>query len=238
MSRKFGYAIAASTFVLAAGLSAAAAGDLKIPDKAYNAVVARLPQNIVIPFIGIEGGANGSNARFDVVPGFDVSGVTGVAGFNGGVLVRPSEWNFRVGPRAGVLFGIGDNRISHPDASPFFDYKYSDEWTVYLEALAETDCEFCASERVRLMGSLGAAATHREFTATMPGFSISSSSTRTGVTASAGFAIPITPSFDFTGQFRYVNVPSATYNIPGAVQISGNQYIGTVGLNWRIGGRY
>jgi hypothetical protein len=254
MSKSFGCGVVASAFVLsgALGFSPAFAKDVKFPDyKAYDqagpsdltAKWAGAPQGwggLVTPFVGVELGAVGSNANFNVDPPFNVSGVTGVGGFNFGFWVNPSDGKLRFGPRVGFLWGFGDNSISNPAASPSFSYKVENSWIAFYEAQAEW-CGDWWSERSKVTFSLGAATVNRTITATMENvqqnsefpFSVGHSST--GITASVGFGFPVTGQWDAMAQFRYINDRSTTFNIPGPVQVGGDLYIGTLGMTYHFG---
>jgi hypothetical protein len=254
MSQKFGCGVVASAFVVAAalGLSPAVAKDLKLADdKAYAqappfpaAPPSREPSlgHFVVPFAGLDVGVVGSSANFDTVaPPFNVGGVSGVAGINGGVLIKPSDGKFRFGPRFGFLTGFGSNSISGPAASPFFDYRVETAWIVYYEAEAEW-CPDWGSERMQLTFSLGGATTNRSITATMHSFNFqqmpfteNSSHTSTGLTASVGLGLPITRQIDLTSQLRWLDTPSAPFFVPGLVQVSGYEIIGTLGMRMKFG---
>jgi opacity protein-like surface antigen len=86
--------------------------------------------------------------------------------------------------------------------------------------------------RSNLTVSWGIATVDTKVTGTSGGSDFTDSATRTGFTASIGVQVPVAPQVAATAQFRWINVPNGTVNIPGAVQIDGNRYIGTVGLTW------
>jgi hypothetical protein len=183
------------------------------------------------PFLGIEGGVRASTTRFDVVPPFDVDSTIGVAGVNGGFLYMPSGTNFLVGPRVGVLLGFGDGAITSPPASPAFTYKVEMPWTTFYEAVAGANLGHALLPyNTRILGSIGAATTRTRVTGTAGAFSVESSTTTTGVTASLGMDVEVSPSLFLGGQLRYVNVPTGNVLIPGLVAISSNSVIGSVTL--------
>jgi hypothetical protein len=183
------------------------------------------------PFVGLEGGVRGTTTRFDVMPPFDVDSTIGVAGFNGGFLYMLPDSKAFVGPRVGALFGFGSGSITSPPASPAFTYKVEMPWTLFYEAMVGTDLGTAPFGRdTRIHASLGGATTHTTVTGTAPGFTVESSATRTGVTASIGLDFEVMPSLFVGGQFRYINVPTGDVLIPGLVPISGNSYIGTLTL--------
>lgn len=185
----------------------------------------------VQPFIGIEGGVRGSSTRFDVMPPFDVDSTIGVAGINGGFLYMLPDSKVFVGPRVGALFGFGDGSITGPPASPAFTYKVEMPWTLFYEAMVGTDLGTAPFGRdTRIHASLGGATTRTKVTGTAAGFSVESSTTSTGVTASVGLDFEVAPSLFLGGQFRYINVPTGNVLIPGLVPISSNSYIGTITL--------
>jgi hypothetical protein len=186
------------------------------------------------PFLGLEGGIRESRTDFDVIPPFDVNATTGVIGVNGGLMFMPPGSNYFFGPRVGALFGFGSGSTSNPPASPAFTYKVEMPWTIYYEAVVGTDLRAFLSNGVRLHASLGGATVKTDVTGTTPGFSVSSSTTRTGLTASAGVDFAVTPALSIGAQFRYINVPTGTVDIPGAVPIASNVYIGTVGVTWYV----
>jgi hypothetical protein len=186
------------------------------------------------PFLGVEGGIRESRTNFDVIPPFNVDATTGVIGINGGLMFMPPGSNYFFGPRVGALFGFGSGSISNPPASPAFTYKVEMPWTIYYEAVVGTDLGAVLSNNTYLHASLGGATVNTEVTGTMPGFSVSSRTTRTGLTASAGVDFVMTPAFSVGAQFRYINVPTGTVDIPGAVPIASNVYVGTVGVTWYV----
>jgi hypothetical protein len=55
----------------------------------------------------------------------------------------------------------------------------------------------------------------------------------TGVTAAVGLALPIvsTPLM-FNTEFRYINQPTTTFNIPGQVHIDRNVFVATGGVTF------
>ncbi len=201
--------------------------------------------------VGVEGGILGSNADFDVIPPFNVSGASGVVGVNGGVMFN---WTgIYIGPRVGALFGFGSNSISEPPASPFFTYSVEHPWTIYQEIVfgGPVKNPFWPTMPVRrqdygpfdgpiskdkmfFFGGVGFAEVHTLVFGTTTGLSVESSHTAAGFTASVGLGVPITGSALVTGQFRYINVPSATFFIPGPVQISGNEFIGSLGVTFAM----
>jgi hypothetical protein len=189
------------------------------------------------PFIGLGAGIRGSTTNFDVAPPFDVSGTAGVVDVNGGFLFNPMGSGFFVGPRVGALFGVGGGSISDPPASPGFTYKVEMPWTIYYEALFGFQMHGPFMTDMRVHGSIGGATTNTLVTATAGVFSADSSLTRTGVTASAGFDIPISPVVALGAQFRYINVPAGTVDIPGIVPIKSDVYMGTLGLTWQLSDR-
>jgi hypothetical protein len=186
------------------------------------------------PFLGLEGGVRQSGTDFDVTPPFNVDGTTGVVGINGGFMFTPSGSNYFFGPRVGVLVGFGSGSISNPPASPAFTYKVAMPWTFFYEAEVGTNIASLFSNNTRMHVSLGGATVNTSVTGTTPGFSVTSSVTRTGLTASAGIEFPIAPALFVGAQIRYINVPTGTVNIPGMVPISSNTYIGTLGLTWYV----
>ena len=193
------------------------------------------------PFIGLGGGIGGSTTTFDVTEPFDVHGIPGVIDLNGGFLFNPTGTGFFAGPRVGALFGIGGGSVTDPPASPGFTYKVEMPWTLYYEAMFGFEMHgpfmapFMADTRVH--ASIGGATVHTVVTATAGAFNTDSSLTRTGLTASAGFDVPISPMVSLGAQFRYINVPSGTVDIPGTVPIKSNLYVGTVNLTWQFSDR-
>ena len=183
------------------------------------------------PFLAIEGGVRASTTTFDVVPPFDVDSTIGVVGLNGGFLYMPTGTNLLVGPRVGVLLGFGSGSITDPPASPGFTYKVEMPWTAFYEAVAGADLgPALFSRNARILGSIGGATTHTKVTGTAGAFSVESSTTTTGLTASIGMDFEVSPSLFLGGQFRYINAPTGTVSIPGPVPISSNSYIGTITL--------
>jgi opacity protein-like surface antigen len=183
------------------------------------------------PFVGIEGGMRASTTRFDVDPPFDVDSTIGVVGVNGGFLYMPTGTNFVVGPRVGVLLGFGSGSITSPPASPAFTYKVEMPWTAFYEAVAGANLgPALFSRNTRILGSIGGATTHTTITGTAGAFSVESSTTTTGLTASLGMDVEVSPALFVGGQFRYINAPTGTVLIPGLVPISSNSYIGTITL--------
>ncbi len=183
------------------------------------------------PFLGLEGGVRGSTTRFDVAPPFDVDSTIGVVGLSGGFLYMPTGTNFVVGPRVGALLGFGSGSITSPPASPAFTYKVEMPWTAYYEAVAGANLgPILGSHNARVLGSIGGATTHTTVTGTAGAFSVESSTTTTGVTASIGMDFEVVPSLFLGGQFRYINVPTGNVLIPGLVPVSSNSYIGSITL--------
>jgi len=188
-------------------------------------------QGRIQPFIGVEGGVRASSTRFDVVPPFDVDGATGVIGVNGGFLYMPTGTNLLVGPRIGALLGFGSASITDPPASPGFTYKVEMPWTVFYEAVMGANLgPTLFSGNSRVLGSIGAATTHTKVTGTAAAFSVESSTTRTGITASVGVDFEVSPSLFLGGQLRYINAPTGEVLIPGLVQISSSSFLATVTL--------
>jgi hypothetical protein len=188
-----------------------------------------LTVNGLQPFLNVEGGIRGSRTTFDVTPPFDVDAATGVVGVNGGLMFAPMGGNFFFGPRVGVLFGFGSGSRVSPPASPAFTYKVEMPWTVFYEAEAGTWIG-----NTMLHASIGGATTRTSVTGTAGAFSVNDQLSRTGVTASAGFDVPVAPSVFLGGQFRYIRVPSGPVDIPGTVPIASDVFIGTVGATWRL----
>jgi opacity protein-like surface antigen len=184
------------------------------------------------PFLGIGGGFRSSSTDFDVTPPFDVSALTGVVDVNGGLLFNLPGSNLFFGPRVGGLFGFGSGSISDPPASPGFTYKVEMPWTVYYEAEFGAAFHGATMNDTRVHASVGGATVNTLVTATAGGFSVDSNVTRTGVTASLGIDVGVSPSLSVGGQVRYINVPSGPVDIPGTVPISSNVFIATVGLTW------
>jgi opacity protein-like surface antigen len=188
-------------------------------------------QGRIQPFLGIAGGVRASTTRFDVAPPFDVDATTGVLDLNGGFLYMPAGTNLVIGPRLGVLLGFGSGAIEGPPASPAFTYKVEMPWTTYYEAVVGANLGPVAfSRNARILGSLGAATTHTKVTGTAGAFSVESSTTTTGVTASLGIDFEVAPTLFVGGQLRYINAPTGNVLIPGLVPISSNSYVGTVTL--------
>jgi hypothetical protein len=187
------------------------------------------------PIFGVEGGLLNAITKFDVAPPFDVRGTAGVIGVYGGLMYMPPGSNFFFGPRIGALFGFGSGSITNPPASPAFTYKVELPWTFYYEAEFGTVLSGALSN-MSVHGSVGAATVNTVVTGTTPGFSVTSNVTRTGLTASGGIDIAVSPAVSLGAQFRYINAPSGDVMIPGKVPISSNIYIGTVGATWHLSG--
>lgn len=217
------------------------------PIKRYSVGTLRTPVSPVHPFVGVEIGGGGSKTNFDVAPPFDVNGSRFIIGVNGGVLIDIPGTTFSVGPRVGFLGGFGSGSTSNPAASPGFTYKVEMPWMVFYEGQIGTwiynplnnDPFGTTPQEGRaplfFYGSFCAATTKTTVTGTTPGFTVTDSATRSGLTASIGIGIPLTDSAMLTGQFRYINSPNSTVYIPGAVAIDGNQWIGTIGVSWKLG---
>ena len=186
------------------------------------------------PFFGLEGGLRQSGTDFNVTPPFNVDATTGVIGANGGLMFMPSGSKYFFGPRIGTLFGFGSGSIANPPASPGFTYKVEMPWTIYYEAEVGTNVGALLSNDTRVHVSIGGATVNTSVTGTTPGFTVTSSVTRTGLTASAGIDLAVTPTLSVGAQFRYINVPTGIVEIPGAVPIASNVYIGTVGITWTV----
>jgi len=189
-------------------------------------------------FIGAGGGWVGSNSTFNVPPSFDVNGSNGIGFLNGGVLFPTPIPGLSVGPAISFFGGNIRGSISQPPASPGFDYQ------VKTSSIVTTDVEFefvlpkgntfglyNSSLDASLDVEFGAATGKTSVTGTSGTFIVNDSHTSTGFTTAFGFSIPIpnTPVSVAT-HFRYINLPTATFNIPGSVPIDRNIYIATGGL--------
>jgi len=186
------------------------------------------------PFFGVEGGLRRSGTDFDVTPPFNIGATAGVIGGNGGLMFMPPGSSYFFGPRVGVLFGIGSGSIGNPPASPAFTYKVEMPWTIYYEAEVGTRLGALLSSDTGVHASIGGASVNTSVTGMTPGFTVSSHVTRTGLTVSAGIDHALTPTVSVGAQFRYINVPTGTVDIPGTVPIASNIYIGTLGLTWTV----
>jgi opacity protein-like surface antigen len=205
--------------------------------------------NIIEFYLALEGGIGASNTNFNVSPSFDVGGTSGVFGVNGGFIFPIAGTAIGVGPRVGALWGSMSGSTVAPPASPGFTYKVDTNSIRYGEVVAWWDrgfIQFAGFTRgraesffdllslARYSASLGVAWGDTGVTGTSAGFSVEDSITRSGFTTSFGVALPIQPGVDVTGQFRYINFSSGVVNIPGAVPISSDVFIGTVGVGIRF----
>lgn len=194
------------------------------------------------PFIGIDVGFGGSNADFKTAPPFSVGGSGFVYGINGGVLFDIPGTPISFGPRVGWLGGNMSGSTANPPASPTFTYSVLTRWAFYEEGMIQwrpglsilgrtKEPANVVASITRFWMSMGWAETKTKVTGTSGDFRVSDSTTKTGFTAAVGVGVPIvnTP-LSITAQFRYINVPTANFNIPGVVPIGGNIYIGTIGL--------
>ncbi|MBI3702928.1 MAG: porin [Rhizobiales bacterium] len=190
--------------------------------------------------VGAEGGWGNSHTNFNVIPNFDVNGTGGVWGVNGGMMFGIPGTPIYLGPRIGILSGGMSGTTSNPPASPTFAYTVARGTAVYGEVEFGTRLRAVFNNvpsGVRLFVSAGAASVKTNVTGTSGGFTVSDSSTNTGFTGAVGvgYEIENTP-LTLTAQYRYINVPSTTINIPGAVPISGNINVFTFGAQWAFGG--
>ena len=186
------------------------------------------------PFVGLEGGIRQSGTDFAVTPPFNVDATTGVVGVNGGLMFMPPGSNYFFGPRIGALFGFGSGSIANPLASPGFTYKVEMPWTIFYEAEVGANIGALFSNDTRVHASVGGATVNTSVTGTTLGLTVTSSTTRTGLTASAGIDLAVTPTLFIGAQLRYINVSTGMVDIPGAVPIASNVYIGTVGVTWTV----
>jgi len=228
----------ALSLMMACGASSAAPVEYVKVCSLYGAGFYYIPGTDICLKIGgaIEGGWARSNTDFAVVPSFDVTRNNGIWGANGFALLGVPNTPIAIGPRVGFLNGSMGGTVSAPAASPTFSYgtKIGTIW--YGDAVFDFNTSPTDPNALHVFFSVGAASVKTDVTGTSGGFVVSDSSTRTGFTGTLGAVYPIanTPVAVF-GQYRYIDVPASTVNIPGMVPITGSINVITVGAQWTFG---
>ncbi len=181
----------------------------------------------VHPFVAVEAGYGWNNTNFDVMPSFDARGTGFNFGLNAGVLIDIPGTSISLGPRIGWLGGNVPGSIANPPASPGFIYDVKTLWTFYQEAVVQFPVPIGGPVRSPVLfpfitASVGIAEVKTQVTGTSGGFQVTDSVTRTGLTFTGGFGVPIAQSIDATAidlylQYRAVVLPSTDVNIPGKV---------------------
>jgi hypothetical protein len=201
-------------------------------------------------FIGAGGGWAGGSSTFNVTPSFDASRSGGVGYVNGGILFPIPNTGVAVGPSVTFYGGNVTGDTANPPASPGFTYTVKTnsilvgeaKMTIPLVGILPIDQFDLYTPPVftrrppEISLSVGAASAKTEVTGTSGAFVVTDSHRATGITTAVGVAVPIfnTPLL-FNTEFRYINQPTTTFNIPGPVHIDRNVFVGTAGLTWRFG---
>jgi Porin subfamily len=185
--------------------------------------------------VGGQVGFGGADTRFDVNPGFDVSG-SGVAfGANGMVLFGLASSGLAVGPRLQYFGGNMKGSSYYPFSGGTYDVSTKSILTGDLVMQYAPSSWRGASVR----GFVGIADTRRETAYNVVRTSAaalvgSDTSSNVGITAGIGANVPIPSGFtgvSLTGELRYVG-GTANYNIPGSVGTHHDSFLGTLGLEY------
>jgi hypothetical protein len=178
-----------------------------------------------------------------------------IGGGFGGVLLPVPNTNVQIGPRVGIQGSNITGSIASPAASPLFTYTVRADWMAYQEAFIRfggfkiADNESPRPQdrvyfnhdyfnQMHVTGSAGVAESGTSVKGTSGMFSVTDNVVRTGITFTAGIAVPVVTLYngaviDLTAQYRGTQWIS-TVNIPGAVNIGSYTNEVTVGATLRF----
>jgi len=195
-------------------------------------------------FIGVGAGFGHSNTGFNVSPPFNVRSTGGVINVDGGFLIPVvgSPFPAAIGPEVNFVTSLRSGSTNNPAASPFFSYTVEPRsiasagtrLKLVFSSFSPTVDIRKATSSPALYISGGIASVKTNVIGTTPGFTVSSSTTRTGPYAAVGLLFPFTTAIEFQAELRGIFPSSGSVQIPGNVYVQPNIYTATAGFNFNF----
>lgn len=203
-------------------------------------------------YVSILGGYGSSRTNFDVTPSFNVNGSGGYGEIGAGIRVPVPNSNVFFDARVSGLFGdLGGSTFYAPSGGTYtvrqdpmaiaegsIGFYMPDAPLLNRQYGQGAFPTFVAGQKVRwsapsISFGFGIVAFHRFYVDAEAAFFRAQDTTKfdnTGLTTSVRIDIPFTQSVLGTAQFRYNYFPETAVFIPGAVNISTNQFYGGFGI--------
>jgi hypothetical protein len=186
--------------------------------------------------LGGQAGYGVATTNFKVNPAFDVQGSGFVYGVNGMALFGVAHTNFAVGPRVGYFGGNMGGSTFYPTSGG--TYSVDHKGARYGDVVLQYAPTGLRGGSLRAFGGLVDTRTETAYgvvrTFVQQG---SDTSTDIGVTAGAGFNVPIPAfsGFSVTGEVRWIGGLTQSFNVPGQVGTNRDIVTGTVGFEYSFG---